>query len=35
MTDEQFKSLVLHLRLIFGALCFIGGVLIAFAWHYL
>jgi hypothetical protein len=35
MTDQQFRLLLIHLRIIMALLAFITGILLAFAWEYL
>jgi hypothetical protein len=35
MTDQQFRAVLIHLRIIMGLLAFIVGILLAFAWEYL
>jgi hypothetical protein len=34
MTDQQFKALVLHLRIIIVLLGFIAGMMVAFVWYW-
>jgi len=35
MTAEQFRSLLIHLRIVIVLLGFVVGILLAFAWEYL
>jgi hypothetical protein len=35
MTDDQFSSILIHLRIIIVILGFIAGILAALAWAYL
>lgn len=35
MTVEQFKTLLIHLRVLIVIAGFIAGILVAFAWQYL
>jgi len=35
MTDQQFRLVLIHLRIIMALLLFITGILLAFAWEYL
>jgi hypothetical protein len=37
MTDEQFRSVLIHLRIIIAILAFVAGILLALAlaWAYL
>jgi hypothetical protein len=35
MTDEQFRVVLIHLRIIIAILAFAVGIMIAFAWQYL
>jgi hypothetical protein len=35
MTDEQYRGLLLHIRILIALAGFIVGILLAFAWEYL
>ncbi len=35
MTDQQFKAMLFHLRVIIALLGFVAGIMVAFAWEYL
>ncbi len=35
MTEEQYRGLLLHLRILIVLAGFIVGILLAFAWEYL
>jgi hypothetical protein len=35
MTDEQFNSIMFHLRAMLGLVCLQAGILMGFAWKYL
>jgi hypothetical protein len=35
MKEEQFNSIVFHLRAMLGLICLQAGILVGFAWKYL